>query len=142
MDTTVRPPRTPYTREAEGTDELTRRVIGAAIAVHRALGPGMLESAYQACLCHQLRRDGFIVDEQRSLPIVFDGVRLEESYRLDVVVEDRLAIELKAVDRLLPVHTAQLATYLRMSGLPTGLLINFNVTRLVHGIRRVSNTPP
>jgi GxxExxY protein len=132
-------PRTRFSPESEGRDGLTERVIGAAIAVHRVLGPGLLESAYQACLCHELRRAGLSIDPGRSLPIVYDGVQLEARYRLDLVVNDRLVLELKAVDQLLPVHTAQLATYLRLGGFPRGLLINFNVTRLVSGIRRVSN---
>ncbi len=121
-------------------EELTRRIIGAAIEVHRALGPGLLESAYEVCLQHELVRAGLAVLRQVELPIRYEDVMLDAGYRLDLLVEDRVVIELKAVEKVLPIHEAQLITYLKLSGHPIGLLINFNVTKLVDGVtRRVMN---
>jgi len=115
---------------------LTRAVISAAIEVHRALGPGLLESAYQACLCREFAHCGLKFRQQIELPIVYRDVRLDCGYRIDFVVEEKLVVELKALEALLPVHEAQLLTYLRLSGLRVGLLINFNVPVLKDGIRR------
>ncbi len=118
-------------------DPLTDAVIGAAIEVHRALGAGLLESAYEECLCHELecRKLGFA--RQVALPIRYKAIALDCAYRMDVVVEDQLILELKAVDKILPVHEAQLLTYLRLSGLGTGLLLNFNVPVLKDGLKRM-----
>jgi len=118
-------------------DELTQKVIGAAIEVHRALGPGLLESAYEECLCHELNLAGLAFQRQVPLPVVYKGVRLDCGYRLDVVVENRLLLELKTVDRILPIHEAQLLTYLKLTGMRTGLLLNFNVPVLHQGIKRM-----
>jgi GxxExxY protein len=117
-------------------DTLTDRVIGLAIDVHRALGPGLLESAYEECLCYDLKEAGLAFDRQLSLPVIYKSVKLDCAYRLDVVVEHKLLLEVKAVEKLLPIHEAQLLTYLRLSRLSTGLLLNFNATLLKDGIKR------
>jgi len=127
-----------HKRFAEG--ELTSIVIGRAIDVHRALGPGLLESAYQECLAYELQQAGLYIEREKSLPIVYKEVRLEHGYRLDLLVEKQLVIELKTVDVLSEVHTAQILTYLRLGGFPLGLLINFHVKMLREGIRRFANT--
>lgn len=119
-------------------DPLTERIIGFAIEVHRHLGPGLLESAYEECLCHELSQDGVVFQRQVPLPVVYKSVRLDCGYRLDIVVENSVIIELKAVERLLPIHEAQLITYLKLSGVPTGLLLNFNTPVLKEGIRRLT----
>ncbi|MFN3167032.1 MAG: GxxExxY protein [Phycisphaeraceae bacterium] len=116
--------------------DLTEQVIGSAIEVHRALGPGLLESAYEACLAYELALRGLKVVRQVELPLHYKGVHVDCGYRLDLLVEDRVIVELKAVDRILPIHEAQLMSYLRLSKIKTGLLINFNVTRLIDGITR------
>ncbi len=118
-------------------DPLTEEIIGAAIDVHRALGPGLLESAYEACLCLELGLRGLGFSSQVALPVDYKGRRVDAGYRLDLVVERKVVVELKAVERLLPVHEAQLLTYLRLGGFPTGLLLNFNVPVLKDGIRRM-----
>ncbi|HYE01075.1 MAG TPA: GxxExxY protein [Alphaproteobacteria bacterium] len=118
-------------------DDLTGRVIGLAIDIHKALGPGLLESAYHACLCHELERHGVPFQKERKLPVRYRELVLEQAYRIDLIVEGRLVVELKAVDRLLPIHEAQVLTYLRLSGIPVGLLINFNSVRLIDGVRRL-----
>ncbi len=118
-------------------DSLTEKVIGAAIEVHRHLGPGLLESAYEECLCWELTQAGLAVRRQVPLPVVYKEVRLDVGYRLDVVVESRLILELKTVERLLPVHEAQLLTYLKLSEVKTGLLLNFNSALLRDGIKRM-----
>lgn len=122
--------------EAE-RDPLTGKVIGAAIEVHRHLGPGLLESAYEECLCWELSHAGIALRRQVPLPVVYKGVRLDLGYRLDVVVESSLVLELKTVEVLMPVHEAQLLTYLRLSGLRTGLLLNFHAPVLRDGIVRM-----
>ena len=118
-------------------NSITGRVIGAAIDVHRALGPGLLESAYEACLAYELTQNGLHVERQKSLPVVYKEVNLNAGYRLDLLVERRIIVELKAVDSLTPLHKAQLLSYLKLSGLNLGLLINFNVQVLKNGIQRV-----
>ena len=118
-------------------DPLTERIIGAAIEVHRHLGPGLLESAYAACLCWELRHTGLADAQQVPVPIAYKGVRLDVGYRLDLLVDERVIVELKAVDKLLPVHEAQLLTYLKLMELRTGLLLNFNTMVLKDGIRRL-----
>ena len=117
-------------------NEITEAVIGAAIEVHRALGPGLLESAYTQCLCHELNLRGLSFVTEHSLPVVYKGLRLDCGYRVDLVVAGAVVVEVKAVDRLAPVHEAQLLTYLRLGGWQVGLLLNFNVAVLRDGIRR------
>ncbi len=117
-------------------NEITERVIGAAIEVHRALGPGLLESAYEECLAHELALGGVTFDRQRPLPVEYKGVMLDCEYRLDLLVENTVVVEIKAVSEIEPVHEAQLLTYLRLGGWRVGLLINFNVPVLKNGIRR------
>jgi len=122
---------------AEGQrDQLTEIVIGLAIEVHRHLGPRLLESAYEECLSYEIQQSSLSHRRQVPLPVSYKNVRLECGYRIDIVVADRLVIELKTVERILPVHQAQLLTYLRLSGLRTGLLLNFNTALLKDGIRR------
>ena len=124
--------------EERGNDPLTTNIIGAAIDVHRALGPGLLESAYEACLVYELRLRRLKVEAQKPLPIYYKDVMLDCGYRLDLVVEDQVIIEIKSVNELAPIHEAQLLSYLRLYGAcHRGLLINFNVKRLVEGIRRM-----
>jgi len=117
-------------------EDITELIIGAAIEVHRALGPGLLESAYEECLCYELSARGPRCVRQVPLPIVYKEVRLDCGYRMDVIVEDAVLLELKAVEALLPIHDAQLLTYLRLSGKRVGLLINFHSTVLREGLRR------
>ncbi|MDG2617770.1 GxxExxY protein [Thermoleptolyngbya sichuanensis XZ-Cy5] len=120
-------------------DEISGQVIGAAIAVHRELGPGLLESAYEACLVHELRQRGVQIEQQIPQPVIYKGLQLECGYRLDLLVENRVIVELKAVETLLPIHEAQLLTYLKLRQLRLGLLINFNVPILKRGIKRLLN---
>ena len=117
--------------------ELSHCVLGAAFEVHRALGPGLLERIYEACLHHELAKRGLCVQRQVQLPIVYDGVQIDDGLRLDLVVEAQVILEIKAVENVLPVHQAQVLSYLRLSGYRLGLLINFNVERLKSGIHRV-----
>ena len=120
------------------TDPLTRNIIGAAIDAHRALGPGLLESAYEACLVYELRLRRLKVEAQKPLPIFYKDVMPDCGYRLDLLVEDQVMIEIKSVNAIAPIHEAQLLSYLRLYGTcPRGLLINFNVKRLVEGIHRM-----
>ena len=118
-------------------DPLTEKVIGAAIEVHRTLGPGLLESAYEECVAYELANAGLNVARQVGLPVQYKGVGLECGYRIDLMVNDSLIVELKTVEALLPIHEAQLLTYLKLSGISTGLLINFNVPVLKDGLRRM-----
>ena len=117
--------------------ELTEVIIGAAIDVHKVLGPGLLESAYEECFCHELGLRGVVTVRQKPLPLVYKGLKLDCGYRLDVVVENRVVVELKTVDTILPIHEAQLLTYLKLSGIRTGLMFNFNVPVLKDGLRRM-----
>ena len=126
-----------HSNAREGRDYLTDEVIGLAIEIHRELGPGLLESAYQECICFELAEHKLKFRRQVPLPVTYKSVRLDCGYRMDVVVEDRLVLELKTVERLLPVHEAQLLTYLKLSGLKTGLLLNFNTPVLKDGIKRM-----
>lgn len=116
--------------------ELTRQIIGAAIEVHRLLGPGLLESAYEDCLCHELALRGLHFEKQRPIPLVYKGTKLECGFRLDLLVEGRVIVELKSVEGLGPIHEAIVLTYLRLSGHQLALLINFNVPVPKHGVRR------
>lgn len=118
-------------------DPITEKVIDAAIEVHRHLGPGLLESAYEKCLCWELREAGMTVREQVPVSVRYKEIELGIGYRLDLVVEDRLIVELKTVEKILPVHEAQVLTYLKLSGLRTGLVLNFAVAVLKDGIRRL-----
>jgi GxxExxY protein len=121
---------------------ITEQVIGAAIEVHRTLGPGLLESAYEVCLVFELRERGFRVEQQKPLPVVYKNVKLDCGYRLDLVIEDRVIVEVKAVEKLTSVHDAQLLSYLRLYGCKVGLLINFHVSMLKNGVRRIVNEFP
>ena len=130
-------------RGTEGTENtennLTRRVIGAAIEVHRTLGPGLLESVYQECLTHELSSRGLSFRREVPLTLQYKGHTLRTILRADLLIESRVIVETKALESLAPVHSAQLLSYLRLSNIRIGLLINFNVETLVHGIRRVVN---
>ena len=117
-------------------NELSYKIIGCAYDVHKILGPGLLESTYEKCLCFELEKLDIKYERQKELPINYKGMTLDKGYRIDVLVEDKIVIELKSVDTLQPIHSAQLLTYLKLSKKPLGLLINFNVTNLQHGIRR------
>ncbi|MBP6003540.1 MAG: GxxExxY protein [Pyrinomonadaceae bacterium] len=130
---------TPKPKSRDELNEISGKIIEYSIEVHKELGPGMLEGAYEICLMHELVRNGFRVERQVLLPIRYQGIMLDAGYRIDLLVESSVIVELKAVDRLLPVHEAQLLSYLRMSDLRLGLLINFNVRLLRDGIRRVVN---
>jgi GxxExxY protein len=118
-------------------DPLTEQIIGAAIQVHRELGPGLLESAYETCLCHELSLLNLKVERQKVIPIRYKNILLDAGYRLDLVVEGQVIVEIKAVSELLPVHEAQLLSYLKQVGGGRGLLINFNERLLKHGLRRL-----
>ena len=120
-------------------DEISGQIVDAAIRVHSALGPGLLESAYEACLAYELRKRGLRVLVQHPLPVVYDGVRLDVGYRMDMLVEDTVVVDLKAVAKVLPVHEAQLLSYLKLSDRKVGLLINFHVLHLRDGIKRMVN---
>ncbi|KAF5437089.1 PD-(D/E)XK nuclease superfamily protein [Candidatus Methanophagaceae archaeon] len=128
--------------KGERLDRITESIIGAAIEVHRDLGPGLLESAYETCLAFEVGEHGLKVEQQKPLPVVYREVKLDCGYRLDLLVEEAVIVEIKAVDRLAPIHQAQLLSYLRLSGCNVGLLINFNVKVLKDGIRRVVNGFP
>lgn len=123
-------------------DPLVQRVLGGAIEVHRVLGPGLLESAYQRCLVHELRSRHIACDIQVPLPVLYKGVPIDCGYRLDLVVERRLVLEIKAVDMLMPIHKAQLLTYLKLLPASRGLLINFNVPRLMDGVKSLLFSTP
>ena len=118
---------------------ITRNIIGAAIQVHRGLGPGLLESAYEACLAFELGKRQMKVEQQKPLPLVYDQVKLDCGYRIDLLVDGTVVIEIKSVDALAPIHDAQVITYLKLSGCKLALLINFNVPVLKNGIRRFVN---
>ncbi len=120
-------------------NKLTEKVIGAAIEVHKALGPGLLESTYEECLCREFSLRGISFVRQKELPIQYKGVKLDCGYRIDLLVEDVLVLELKSCDAIQPIHQAQLLTYLRLSGKRAGLIINFNVPVLKDGIKRIVN---
>ena len=119
-----------------GKDSRTGPIIGAAIEVHRHLGPGLLESAYEECLCHESSLRGLSFERQVDLPVPYKGIHLGCGYRIDLIVSDEVVLELKAIETILPVHEAQLLTYLKLSGKRVGLLINFNTPILIRGIRR------
>lgn len=120
-------------------NEITKIIIGAAINVHKELGPGLLESAYEACLIYELVSKNLKIERQKSLPIKYKGIQLDCGYRIDLLVENKIIVEIKAVEKLEHIHEAQLLSYLKLSGLEVGLLINFNVKFLKNGIRRLVN---
>lgn len=123
-------------------NQLSREVIGAAIEVHKNLGPGLLESIYQNCLFHELQERGISFTAQAVVPITYKGTEIPKEFILDFLIEDQIVLELKSVETVLPIHEAQLVTYLKLSEKPLGLLINFNVTKLTEGLtRRVNNFP-
>ena len=124
------------------TNRISGEVIDAAYKVHFALGPGLLESVYEACLSHKIKQKGLKVERQVTLPIVFEDFRLDDALKLDLVVERKVIVELKAIENILPVHEAQLLTYLKLSGMELGLLINFNVPILKKGIKRIALSKP
>ena len=118
-------------------DQITGTIIGCAIKVHSALGPGLLESAYHRCLVHELQKAGLGVESELSLPIIYDGLKIDAAYRVDLRVERSVLVEVKAVESVLPVHQAQLLSYLQLSGIRVGLLLNFNVAHMLDGIKRM-----
>ena len=118
-------------------EEVAREIVDAALTVHRELGPGLLESAYEQCLAFELARRGLKVERQREVPITYQGMRIDAGYRIDLLVAESIIVELKAVDRVAPVHEAQVLSYLKLANLRIGFLINFNVRLLKDGIRRL-----
>lgn len=123
-----------------GTNELTQAIIGCAIEVHRECGPGLLESAYKTCMAVELAARSLLFELERPVPLVYKGVRLDIGYRLDLIVEEKVIVDLKSVASLAPIHTAQVLTYLRLTKTPVALIINFNVPVLKQGVRRVLNS--
>ncbi|HEY5124418.1 MAG TPA: GxxExxY protein [Ignavibacteria bacterium] len=120
-------------------NELSNQVIGYAIRVHTALGPGLLESAYEECLCYELQKNNLFIEKQKPLPLVYEEVKLDIGYRVDLLIEKKVIIEIKSVEALTDVHLAQILTYLKLSDCKLGLLFNFNVAKLKDGIKRVVN---
>lgn len=127
------------TPETQRLDLLTEKIIGCAIAVHRVLGPGLLESAYEECICFELSQAGLRFERQVPLPVVYKDVKLDCGYRMDIVVEDLVIVEIKAVERLIPVYEAQLLSYLKLANKRVGLLMNFHVPVLKSGLKRIVN---
>lgn len=120
-------------------NQISGAIIDSAIKVHTALGAGMLESTYEICLIHELKKRGLNVQSQLALPVVYDGIKLDAGYRIDLLVENEVIVELKAVERIMPIHEAQLLSYLKLSNKKLGLLLNFNVVHLKNGIKRMVN---
>lgn len=120
-------------------NEISQKIIGCAIEVHKVLGPGLLESAYQECLSYELEKSGLNVQKQKPLPLIYKDMKLETGYRLDLIVENKVIIEIKSVETINDIHVAQLLTYLKLSGCRLGLLMNFNVLRIVDGMKRLAN---
>jgi len=125
--------------EREQLNNISRSITGAAIQVHRVLGPGLLESAYEACLAFELRKRGLKVEQQKPLPLIYEGVKLDCGYRIDLLAEGCVVVEIKSVDAVAPIHKAQVMSYLKLSGCKLALLMNFNVLMLKDGIRRFVN---
>ena len=121
------------------TNEITGQIIDSAMKVHTALGPGLLESAYEACLAHELKKRGFQIEGQKEMPIEYDGEVIDVGYRLDLLVNNTVVVELKAVSEIVPIHEAQIISYLKLGRKPIGLLINFNVKQLKDGVKRFAN---
>jgi GxxExxY protein len=128
--------------EKEKLNQITDTIIGAAVDVHRTFGPGLLESAYEACLVFELAERGLKVEQQKTLPVVYRGVKLDCGYRLDILIEESVIVEVKSIDQIAPIHKAQLLSYLKLSGCKVGLLINFNVKVLKDGVVRMVNDFP
>lgn len=128
--------------DKERLNAISGEAVDSAIAVHRELGPGLLESVYEVILAHELRTRGFEVERQKPIPIEYRGVRFDEGYRLDLVVNDLLIIEIKSVEQIAPVHSKQVLTYLRLTDKPLGLLLNFNTALMKDGIVRLANNAP
>ena len=126
----------------EVINQLTQRIIGAAIEVHREKGPGLLESAYEACFARELELQNLRISRQVAVPVIYKGLSIESGFRVDLIIEDKVLVELKAVESVLPVHKAQILSYIRETGHPLGLLINFHAPRLVDGITRLVNDRP
>jgi len=120
-------------------NEIGEAVLGAAMKVHSAVGPGLLESVYETCLTHELRKQGFDVQRPVALPVEYDGQRIDAGFRLDIVVAEKVVVEVKAVERTAPIHTAQILTYLKLGGFKLGYLLNFNVVHMRDGIKRLVN---
>ncbi|EKT3958346.1 GxxExxY protein [Flavobacterium psychrophilum] len=120
-------------------NDISRVVFESALKVHQALGPGLLESAYEECLFYELKKHNLKIEKQKALPLIYDKIKLDAGYRIDIIIEDKFIVEIKAVEALTDVHLAQLLTYLRLSNCKLGLLINFNVSLLKNGVRRVIN---
>lgn len=120
-------------------NELSNKIIGLAIEVHTVLGPGLMESAYKECLHYKIGKSGLLVEKEKPMPLIFDEIKLECGYRIDLLVEKKLVLEIKSVEALIEVHLAQTLTYMRLGNYKLGLLINFNVARLIDGIKRVIN---
>ena len=133
---------TEITETRKELNELTEIVIGCAIEVHRALGPGLLESTYEMCLCRELSLRAVPFERQKPIPVIYKGVKLDCGYRADLIVEGQLLVEIKSIDQATAIHDAQLLSYLKLSGMKVALLINFNVRVLTHGIRRKVLGPP
>jgi len=127
----------PYKTIPEDLNELCTNIIGLAIKVHYSLGPGLLESSYKECLFYEILKSGYIAEKEKALPLIYETIRLEIGYRIDILVENKLIIEVKSIDALAEVHSAQVLTYLKLSGNRLGLLINFNVKLLRDGIKRL-----
>ncbi len=120
-------------------NEITEIVIGCSIKIHKVLGPGLLESAYEECLFYELKKSGLLVEKQKPLPLIYEEVKLDCGYRMDFVIDNKVVVEIKSVDALNEIHLAQILTYLKLSNCKVGLLINFNVLKLVDGVKRVVN---
>lgn len=120
-------------------NELSRIIVNSALKVHRNLGPGLLEGSYEECLFYELKKNGLFIEKQKPLPLIYEDVKLEIGYRVDILVENKVIIEIKSVEALTDVHLAQVLTYLKLSDCKLGLLINFNVALIKHGIKRVVN---
>lgn len=120
-------------------NDISSKIIGACIEVHQQLGPGLLESSYEHCLAYELKRLGLDVKRQEALPIIYKEVKLDAGYRIDLIVEDKVIVEIKSVEKLAPIHTAQILTYLKLKDLKLGLLVNFNSVKVIDGIKRVIN---
>jgi len=118
-------------------EEIFKKILDCSFKVHTALGPGLLESAYEECLTYELKKFGLMVEKQKPLPLVYEGIKLDAGYRVDLLVENRIIVEIKSVDALAEIHMAQILTYLKLSGCRLGLLVNFNVKHLKDGIKRV-----
>ena len=125
--------------ETQRLNQITEKIIGCSIEVHRALGPGLLESAYEECLCYELSQSGLRFERQVPLPVAYKGVNLDCGYKMDLVVKNLVIIEIKAVEHLIPVHEAQLLSYLKLANKPLGLLMNFHVSALKNGLKRIRN---